>query len=285
MWEENNSRKKLRNIILILLLLVLIAGAFFLYKFISSRNKQREEELKAAYAVQQEQQSSNKQLEVEAVLAEYEKDMDTVAKYMPGIVCWGDKLTTGSSGNASYPKVLQSMIDENICALYDFSSTIENPNDYSSRIKYDELKVKIPVVNMGNGEENCNTILGRCGAVPYVLSESVDIPTGCEPVEVRIQSENGRSVTPLLQGDGGVNNVTIKGIDGVLSLDENSYKSSYSIKYYFTRSEPGTEVLAEAGVPVVTAASEKYLDYIPVIFIGTYGGYDDPTDLIAKITK
>ena len=42
------------------------------------------------------------------------------------------------------------------------------------------------------------------------------------------------------------------------------------MSYSFTRLTPGAETQVTAGSEITTAASSRYLDYIPVIFLGTY---------------
>lgn len=68
---------------------------------------------------------------------------------LPGVVCWGDSLTAGFSGNVSYPSTLQKYIDTYLCDIYDFASTVDNAQDYSrldsfeiSPIRYAEGELK-----------------------------------------------------------------------------------------------------------------------------------------------
>ena len=196
-----------------------------------------------------------------------------MAEYLPGVVCWGDSITAGSSGNVSYPYVLQKYIDAYICDIYDFRSSVENAEDYA-RLKWDDYKVSIPVVNMGGGQEDTNTVLGRSGVVPYVTAADLLIPAGTEPVEITLASQNGRSVAPLTGGSVGVNNVTINGIEGVLSLSSETNYGYTSSRYYFTRVEAGSEAYVPAGTIITTAATDMYKDYIHVVCIGTFGGYE-----------
>ena len=58
---------------------------------------------------------------------------------------------------------------------------------------------------------------------------------------------------------------------------QESYTSpEYS--YVFTREKPGGSVHIKAGTEIITSGSENYLNYIPIIFIGTNGGYSDYQD-------
>ena len=184
----------------------------------------------------------------------------------------GDAITAGSAGGVSYPDTLQDLIDAAIVDRYNFYGTLETPELYT-RLKLEDWQkftVEIPVINMGSGKESSYTVLGRNGAIPYITSEDLIIPSGCEAVKISFTSETGDVVTPLTQGDAGINNVTIAGIEGKLTLDLESYTSNHKNIYYFTRSNPGSEVTVPAGAEIITAASTMYRDYIPVIFIGTY---------------
>ena len=89
-----------------------------------------------------------------------------------------------------------------------------------------------------------------------------------------LRSENGAAVSPLTGGGEGVNNVTIGGIEGRLSIDSESYKQHQTTRYYFSRLEPGTEVTVPAGTTIYTSAHDEYKDYIHIVCIGTYGGFE-----------
>lgn len=206
------------------------------------------------------------------------KHADTLAALadtLPGIVCWGDSLTSGPGGDAmSYPKSLQNCVNERLCALYDPTAALSdeekallqnNPSDKSN------LTVDIPVINMGVGGETTNTILARNGAVPFLTDGSITIPSECKPVRIRLTCESGAPVAPLLQGNAGMESVTIGGIKGVITHGQG---------YFFTRSEPGEETKIPDGTVIVTEGSGKYLDYLPVIFIGQNGGYTGYFDLV-----
>ena len=60
---------------------------------------------------------------------------EKINEVLPGIVCWGDSLTSGPGGNAmSYPTALQNYIDDSISVMCPEAK---------------ELGISIPVVNMG----------------------------------------------------------------------------------------------------------------------------------------
>lgn len=272
MWTDDYSRIRKRNIIITVVLVVLLAGVGVGMYFFSKQTQEEDAVLASVQTQQRTEQNEARQEEIGAIQAEYEKDMETVAEYLPGIVCWGDSITAGSSGNISYPYILQKYIDTYICDVYDFRLSIENAEDYS-RLDWDQFKVDIPVVNMGAGQEDTNTILGRSGVVPYVVDGKFTIPADTSEVAIKLKSENGNPVAPLTGGSVGVNDVTVNGIKGTLSIDANSYKQHSGTKYYFKRLEPGEETVIEDGTPIVTAAADMYKNYIHVICVGTYGGF------------
>ena len=282
MWEDNTARIIIRNIILAILSLAVI---FCLFKAISYASKKTAEEdavLMDAYQQQQQQQSEERKEKSGLVDQVYQGHLDTLDKYMPGIVCWGDILTSGNSGNVSYPDVLKAYIDENICNLYDLSYSLD-ANEGLSRVDWEKYKIDIPVINMGGGHESTYTIMGRAGVVPFVVSKDFTIPAGTEKVEIQLTSEGGQRVNPLIGGTAGVNNVTINGIEGILSVEADAGKySSYSY-YYFNRLEPGRKTDIPTGTPIITDATDKYKDYIHIIFIGTYGSYSSPSELVEQV--
>ena len=280
MWEDSNKSKWIK-IILAMVSLLLVAGLVIAVLSFKKREESQDAELMQVYAQQQEEQQQARQASLNEVVDAYEKDMNTVAEYMPGIVCWGDELTGGTTGGVSYPAELQQLINTKLCDLYDFRSTVKNADDFNSRIEWEDYVLEIPVVNMGTGEENVDTVLGRSGAVPFVVSKAFEIPGECEEVPILFKSENGASVAPLKKADGGINDVIIAGVEGKLSI---AAGSAYNApRYVFTRNEAGSPVTVDEGEKIFTAASEMYLDYIPVVFVGSFGGYASPSELVQKV--
>lgn len=282
MWEKKGNKKTIINVLLIIVTIPLIICLFMSIKTVQNRTETEDSMLMEAYQIQQQQQTQVRKEEDQKIILEFQKDMETVEKYLPGIVCWGDILTKGTSGNVSYPDVLQKKIDENICDAYQLSESFDDTAGFS---KYDwrMFKFKIPVVNMGSGDENSYTVLGRSGDVPFVVDEEFTIPADTERVAVSIISESGYPVSPMMGGTDGINNVFINGIEGQLTVESDSQNYLNSSCYYFNRIEPGREVSVSEGTKIITDASEKYKDYIHVVWIGTYGEYKDANDLINQI--
>ena len=180
-----------------------------------------------------------------------------IYKDTPGIIVWGDSLTAGSGGEGTnYPDVLQRLIKTNI--------------------------YNIPVVNMGVGGEHTHTIMGRAGSVPFVV-DSFTIPKDTSKVEIIIKSSNGNNVFPLRQGNKGFNPVTINGITGAITIEQSSY-TSQEFTYYFNRTESGNPVHVADGTIVTSTSWADYQNYIPIVFMGQNGGWNEnPEELIAQI--
>lgn len=95
---------------------------------------------------------------------------------LPGIICWGDSLTAGAGGNGiTYPKMISSELSSSINENLDFSSLLPKEYKYlsaSPRVN----KFNIPVINMGVGGEQTDTILGRKGVMPMTIGKDFTIP-------------------------------------------------------------------------------------------------------------
>ena len=139
---------------------------------------------------------------------------------------------------------------------------------------------------MGAGPETSGTVLGRCGVAPYVTSTELTIPAGMEPVLITMTTQNGKTVNPLTGGDAGINNVVINGIEGTLSIDTASANLySYGNTYYFTRLTPGEETIIPKDTPIYTAGMDMYRDYIHIVCIGAYGGFETPDELVFQVKQ
>ena len=79
--------------------------------------------------------------------------------------------------------------------------------------------------------------------------------------------------------------MTINGVEGELQLDLEVYYSNQKMSYSFARLSPGAEVQVTEGSEIITSASSRYLDYIPVIFLGTYDGQYTTVDQLIAYQK
>ena len=291
MWEKESKHIGIK-ILLVILILALCAGLFYAYKYVKAQEAEHDAELLQIYQEHQKEQNAERQASYETLEALYQDDLNAVATYLPGIVCWGDVLTEGSAGGVSYPDTLQELIDAAIVDRYDLKNTLqEKEKEGLGRVEdWTVYTVEIPVVNMGSGHESSATVVGRNGAIPYVVDEEFTIPATQDPVPITFRSSSAdptdyrsqyNSVTPLTRGNAGVNPVTINGITGTLSLDLEAYSRKH-YDYTFTRETPGVETVIPEGTIIETAASDMYRDYIPVIYIGTYDHqYSTVDELIA----
>ena len=282
MWK--NERRIFPIILKVLAGILCVAIAVALFYAIKRQQRIEEDENKMflqSYYKQVEAETEKSQANLDLVYNTYAENLAVVEKNLPGLVFWGDTLTLGAVNGVSYPSVIKEKIDENICSRYNLRKEMSKIGDYSvSRLDWDSFKISVPVVNMGAEAENAVTVAGRAGAVPFMVYQDFEIPEDREPVRIYLRSSfDSLSVNPLVKSnDNGINEVIINGISGRLSLDNKGY-------YSFTRSLPGMSVNVSAGTEVITAASTLYRDYIPVILIGTYGGFDKAKQLVDVVKQ
>lgn len=283
MWENERKKTIIRNVLVFIVLVAVVAALGYSYLLVKEQINAEDAQLSAANKNQRQELNEAREESLEAIQKAYEVDLDTVAKYMPGIVCWGDSLTAGSSGNVAYPYTLQKYIDAHICDIYDFRSSLTNPEDYA-KVKGNDYKVSIPVVNMGAGQENAATILGRAGVAPYIIKSDFVIPAGKENVEVTFSSPDGKTVTPLTAGSVGINLATIAGVQGTLTMVP-SVNGSTQNEYLFMREEEGEAVPVKAGTEIITSAADQYTDYIHIVWLGSYDTHWNASQIISDVTK
>lgn len=281
MWKNERRSALIRNIIIFLLLAAAVAGLLVAMKQAREQIAAEDALLKSEHSSQRQEQNEARKENLESIQQAYEKDLKTVAQYLPGIICWGDSLTAGSSGNVSYPATLQKYINTYLCDIYDLRSSIEDAELYT-RLNWDDYKISIPVINMGSGKEDTATILGRSGVVPYVVKSDFVIPSDTTSVPITIKSENGSAVTPLTAGNAGVNPVRIAGVQGTLSLVTTG-QGWGQYTYEFSRLEEGAETTVPSGTEIVTSCKEEYRDYIHIIWLGTYGDFQNPEKLVSDV--
>ena len=280
MWENERKKIIIRNIIIGLLLVAVVAALVVSMIRVMKQIDEEDKQLSAVKQEQQQQLSDNRKSNIDAIRLAYETDMETVATYLPGIVCWGDSLTAGTSGNVSYPATLQKYIDVYLCEMYDLRYTIDNAAEYSW-LDWSDYKVSIPVINMGSGTENSATVLGRAGVKPYIVQRAFEIPGEVEKVMISFTSSDGKQVNPLTAGDMEMNPVTIAGVEGTLTLESDDRRT----KYYFCRSEAGNPVAVEKGEEIQVASASKYQDYIHIVWLGTYDGKVKPDVLVQNVKQ
>lgn len=279
MWENEYRKTFIRNILLGAILAVLILALGIGYLLVSRRISREDALLLEVQSSQRQELSDARQENKERIDQIYSQHQSILAQYLPGIVCWGDSLTAGSSGNVSYPHTLQKYLNVYVADIYDLRYSLDTVEGLSA-LDWDDYQISVPVVNMGAGRENVATILGRSGVVPFVVTGDFVIPAEVQSVSVSIASENGDAVMPLIAGGGGVNPVTIAGVRGTLTRTAGAQQWNQHI-YQFTRLEAGPETQVAKGTGIVTEAADDYRDYIHIVWMGTYGSFTSPERLVA----
>lgn len=276
MWKNERKKTIIWNVIIFLILVVVSVALLLAMISVKKQIDAEDAMLREENSNQRQVLIDARQESMEAIQQTYQAHLQTVSQYLPGIVCWGDSLTAGSSGGVSYPFILQKYIDAYLCSSYDLRYSIENAES-ASRLRKEDYTISIPVINMGAGQENTATILGRCGVVPFVVGKDFVIPAGTESVPISIVSEDGKAVAPLTSGGTGINPVTIAGVQGTLTLVQGQAAQSYQ----FTRLEAGSRQDVAKGTEIITSCKEEYRDYIHIVWLGTYGEYSSPEKLVA----
>ncbi|MGN1411276.1 MAG: hypothetical protein ACI4WH_02040 [Oscillospiraceae bacterium] len=175
------------------------------------------------------------------------------------ISCWGDDLTAGvGGGDVTYPNVLKSLLLNNVYLE-------------------DTSKLCPSVKNFGITGESSVTVFGRWGLIPYITTKIIDIPKDTTPVPIYFISSRFDYAKPLLNGKTGFEYVTINGIKGYITLEDN--------QYYFTRAEEGNPTTINSGTEIVTSAYESTQGDLPIISVGQNGGYTSVADLISQYKK
>ena len=122
MWENEEHKNLVRNII-IFVVLVVVAAALLITMFAVKKRINAEDELLKAESDSQRQELNNVRKDsLDSVQVAYDADLAALQEYLPGIVCWGDSLTAGSSGSVSYPGTLQKYINTYMCDIYDLAT-------------------------------------------------------------------------------------------------------------------------------------------------------------------
>ena len=193
---------------------------------------------------------------VNAEKANYAEKAGSIAQKEENVACIGDSLTYGygaSSGSTDYPTVLTKLCGKT-------------------------------VYNLGVSGESTDEILARQGGYPAVVNPFT-IPADTTAVEITFADtvNIGSNNTQLLRKNSGniVNPVIIDGVEGSISLSDS--------KYWFVRTDAGTEREVKRPQYVVTKEMREHKDDIQIIFVGTNGGWmitaDDAETRIKKLTS
>ena len=225
----------------------LFVGTIIAIKYVESKSNKDVEQLQAQYQEQyQEQYEKNKAIR------------SAIEEYIPGIVCRGDSLTY-----SGYPEVLKQLINERIFAESDNSITNEN----------------ITVSNEGVWGETSAEIAARCGAIPYVVSESIYIPQEVMEIPLKIGVLGSTNNNENVKFTNGVSYpVELDGLKGYLKPASNQVDGNFHV---FVRKEEGEAVSVKKGTVIHIVTNQKdYSNQIAVIFMGENGGWDDDPNLL-----
>ena len=203
-----------------------------------------------------------------------------------GIACVGDSLTEGfGGGGVSYPAVLEEKIREMLKktgkaegreAAESKTAERKTAEKGLSGLSADEDSYRVE--NLGVCGEDTFTILGRSGALPFVLEEAVRIPAGREKIPVPLKCPLCSETCLLVYGNAGVNPVRIGGAEGRLTL-RGAY---FNEQYYFERTDGGEALTVPAGTKIETRAMRECRKLLPVVLMGANGFFENAEDLILQ---
>ena len=134
------------------------------------------------------------------------------------------------------------------------------------------------VENLGVCGEDIFTILGRSGALPFVLEEEVRIPAGREKIPVPLKCPLCSETCLLVYGNAGVNPVRIGGAEGRLTLRG----AFFNEQYYFERTDGGEALTVPTGTKIETRAMRECRKLLPVVLMGANGFFENAEDLILQ---
>lgn len=242
--------KKRGNVICIILVVIIliIFGVFKYYNDAENR------ESEAKFDIMRQQYAAEIKAE-EQEKAEKEAHYQAIREDIPGIVCWGDDIVYGKGGiEKSFPFVLENLLEEN--------------------------EYQLPVYNMGVSGEDTLTVLGRQGAIPYIVDEFTIEDNG-DITEISVSSSyRGEEVNPLLRKKNpGINPCSINGIEGTLYGFVLPAKLDKVHSFFFARSESGEKIDIPKGTEIVTSGND-YKDYVNILAIGENGGWNNNASLV-----
>lgn len=242
--------KKKGNVICIILVVVVL-GLFGIFKYFDNTASEKNE---AKLEMLRHQYAANLRAEEEEKAAK-EAHYQAIREDIPGIVCWGDDMVYGKGGvDKSFPFVLENLLEEN--------------------------EYMLPVFNMGVSGEDSLTVLGRQGAIPYIVDEFT-MSDNSEITEVSVHSSyRGEEVNPLLRKKNpGVNPCSINGVEGTLYGLVLPAKLDKVNTFYFSRSNNGEKAVIPKGTEILTSGNE-YKDYINILAVGESGGWENSYSLV-----
>ena len=247
----SNERKKIYIILTVVFIIIFIA----MYCYFSYTEKAGSGKFNDRINEYNER-IENKKAEEEAQAIKIAKLLEET----PGIACWGDGYTYGSYGNGdSYPYEIDKLL------------------------KGEEYPYE--VANMGVYGEDSLTVLGRTGAIPFIIKDSFKIEgTEQDLIPIALTSEKGEEVNPCAQEyNPGFNPCVVAGIDCIIYGGVSNTDITKVANYYFSRQDGKANTIdVPAGTKILTSGSLNYKNYINVLQIGDGGGYSDDDELLQQ---
>ncbi len=189
-----------------------------------------------------------------------EKILEVQREYIPGIVCWGDSHT-----ERGWVEPFEQLVKDNVTTL----------------LQKENGRANIPIVNMGVGSETSKQIVARSGAAPYLVAKDFTIPSDTSLVNIEISFSDGTPAGQVKFGRNGMQAVKISDIAGEIKP---IYEGDNIVGYQFRRAQSGTEIEVKSGTTILTNGAVQFINCLPIIFMGTNGGYNDsPQELAAQI--
>ena len=235
-------KKRSHHSMIISLLVLILAVALLIITLIWKNHEE--------YELNKEKDKIHKTLTEEESPDKKVGDENVAPTKVNGIVCWGDSLTYGLAGG--YPQVLEDLLTKN--------------------------GMKIPVVNEGITSEDTIEIMRRAGAMPSFLAKDITIPAEKKSVMIKLVDDDGNTFGGLPAKGSFSCLVSINGIQGKAIRKSTEGKTSYE----FTRLYKGEQVSVKSGTKLTYDFVNRYENYIPVIFMGTNGGWDTIEELIQQ---
>ncbi len=252
---DNNGRKNIICIVIIIVLLLLCAGMF---KFFDNQKFWLTDDFEKRIVEYNDNVAQEK-----AKNAESKARREAILEKTPGIACWGDGFTYGTyGGGINYPAVLEDLLEG------------------------EEYPYKVS--NMGVFGENSLTVLGRMGAVPFVVAEDFTVNgTSEDLIDLKITSEGGQSVNPCMQEvNPGFNPCVVNGIKCTIYGETDSSDPTKPKAYYLNREDgKQNDIDISAGTVIETSGSKDYDNYINIIQIGDGGGYANDNELAEQLAR
>lgn len=241
-YRSGKMKKRSHNAMMISLLVLIFAILLLIVTLVW---KNREEN-----KLDEEKEKNHETWEEKESPDKKVSDENVAPNKVDGIVCWGDSLTYGLAGG--YPQVLEDLLTKK--------------------------GMKIPVANEGITSEDTIEIMRRAGAIPSFLAEDITIPTEKKAVMMKLVDDEGDTFGGLPAKGSFSCFVSINGIQGKAIRKSTEGKTSYE----FTRLYKGEQVLVKSGTKLTYDFVNRYEHYIPVIFMGTNGGWNTIEELIQQ---